>query len=599
MVDGKPSKNPRYLQRRPDRVDQRGTYLAEIRTRLDREIAGTEPLLAVVGAVLAGRRANLGQSEIGLPPLAVFNPIHYQELPELFMDFLSSLTGKSPSTTGFGSEGALTKGPFNALWPVVDMNNALVSAILTGYGGFTSAAGYVGPKYRVDHDVSMIVPELWCRMSVREREPAYLIEHGYLEKVADFELAGRKVLASRLGYRITRRFVEHFLARMFQAPNAVFPEDDAAAGAAGRAAFAAGIDAIVETQTRVASELLRGRQRRRRVPAPEGAAAHHGVRPLRRHGHRPAGDPRAVQQRSAAEKPVVPRASRHQADQGHRALATPPSSAPRARDLRHQWPEHFRAGAGCRPRARAGQRGELPRRVGGHARRRSVSRSIPRRCAEDGPARRASRALGCALEASWLSFFASGRSCSCSGRGVRLFDRAGPRARLLARRRGGVVCRPVFGLVAARHRAAGLRAQLGLVLFVYTLGLASGPGFFASLRLRGVRDNALALGVLSVCALAAHGLARPRSERRRGSRHVRRFAHQHARARWRGGKASSRGASGEALSAPVIACSICYPLGVFIPLLVAATCDRWFHVTYAKEKSRAPTAARATRPSSA
>ena len=37
-------------------------------------------------------------------------------------------------------------------------------------------------------------------------------------------------------------------------------------------------------------------------------------------------------------------------------------------------------------------------------------------------------------------------------------------------------------------------AQLGLVLFVYTVGLASGPGFFASLRLRGMRDNALALG---------------------------------------------------------------------------------------------------------
>ena len=47
------------------------------------------------------------------------------------MDFMSSLTGKSPSTTGFGSEGALTKGPFNALWPVVDMNNAIVSAILS------------------------------------------------------------------------------------------------------------------------------------------------------------------------------------------------------------------------------------------------------------------------------------------------------------------------------------------------------------------------------------------------------------------------------------------------------------------------------------
>ena len=38
MVDGSPSKNPRYLQKRPDLVDPRGTYLAEIGTRLAREI---------------------------------------------------------------------------------------------------------------------------------------------------------------------------------------------------------------------------------------------------------------------------------------------------------------------------------------------------------------------------------------------------------------------------------------------------------------------------------------------------------------------------------------------------------------------------------
>ena len=82
------------------------------------------------------------------------------------MDFICSLTGKSPSTTGFGSEGALTKGPFNALSPVVDVNNALVSAILTGYAGFTTAAGYMGPQISVDHDNSMLVPELWCRMRV-------------------------------------------------------------------------------------------------------------------------------------------------------------------------------------------------------------------------------------------------------------------------------------------------------------------------------------------------------------------------------------------------------------------------------------------------
>ena len=92
------------------------------------------------------------------PPARVFNPIHYLELPELFMEFISSMTGKSPSTTGAGSEGALTKGPFNALPPIIDLNAALVSFLLTGHAAFITAAGYVGPNVRVDHDVSLFVP---------------------------------------------------------------------------------------------------------------------------------------------------------------------------------------------------------------------------------------------------------------------------------------------------------------------------------------------------------------------------------------------------------------------------------------------------------
>jgi hypothetical protein len=59
--------------------------------------------------MLPGRRNN--PPAPGIKPLAVYGPIHYQELPELFMDFIASLSGKSPSTTGAGSEGALTKGP--------------------------------------------------------------------------------------------------------------------------------------------------------------------------------------------------------------------------------------------------------------------------------------------------------------------------------------------------------------------------------------------------------------------------------------------------------------------------------------------------------
>lgn len=252
IVDGKPSKNPRYQQPRPDLVRPRETHLAQVCARLDRGLPAEASVDFVVNSVLPGRRANPPQPEIGLPALAVYGPIHYQELPELFMDFISSLTGRSPSTTGFGSEGALTKGPFNAMPPVIDVNNAMVSAILTGYEGFSSVAGYVGPRFRVDHDLSMLVPELWCRMKVTERHPQYLIENGYLEKLDDFDFEGRTVAASRLGYRITRQFAEHFLGRIFENPDAVFPESWLKPETQDLRLFVQGVEAIVESQRRVA-----------------------------------------------------------------------------------------------------------------------------------------------------------------------------------------------------------------------------------------------------------------------------------------------------------------------------------------------------------
>jgi len=252
MVDGKPSKNPRYQQQRPDRMNPRESYLAKIGAHLDRDVPADRDVPFPVNSVLAGRRANPGQPEIGLPPLAVYSPIHYQELPELFMDLICSLTGKSPSTTGFGSEGALTKGPFNAMPPVIDVNNAMVDAILTGYEGFTTVAGYVGPHYRVDHDISMLAPEIWCRMKVFERDPKFLLERGYIERLEDFDWERRKVLASRLGYRITEQFAEHFLGRLFETPDAVLSEPLLRPEKQDPEHFAVGIDAIVEAQRRVA-----------------------------------------------------------------------------------------------------------------------------------------------------------------------------------------------------------------------------------------------------------------------------------------------------------------------------------------------------------
>jgi len=252
IVDGSPSENPRYLQNRPDLENPRAEYLGELGARLYRRIPAGKPVLNPIHVVLPGRRNNPPDRAAGIGALAVYGPIHYQELPELFMDFIASLTGKSPSTTGAGSEGALTKGPFNALLPIIDLNAALMSYLLTGYEGFSTAAGHVGPKYKVAHDVSLLVPEVWSRMFLSERKPKWLLSEGYLEPLEDFEENGEFVAASRLGYRITLKFVETFFGRVFAEPRSVFTEEMLKPELQGREDYLDGIRNITQTQKSVA-----------------------------------------------------------------------------------------------------------------------------------------------------------------------------------------------------------------------------------------------------------------------------------------------------------------------------------------------------------
>ncbi len=251
IIGDKPTKNPRYLQLRPDMARPRDRYVAEIGARLSRRLPFHQPVLFPVISVMSGRRNN--PPEPGVRPLCVYGPIHYQELPELFMDYVCSLTGTSPSTTGAGSEGALTKGPFNALSATADLNNALVSFLLTGYAGFSSAAGFIGPRYRVDHDISLLIPEIWCRLYPHERDPKHLIAAGHLERLEDYEFEGSTVLASRLGYRITEQFVHTYFGRVFDNPTAVFTEDILKPELQDPAVFADGVANIVEAQRRVAA----------------------------------------------------------------------------------------------------------------------------------------------------------------------------------------------------------------------------------------------------------------------------------------------------------------------------------------------------------
>ncbi len=252
VVNGEPTNNPRYLQPNIFKKETQETYLAETGIRLFRKISPDQPVHFPVNAVLPGRRNNPADKAAGIRPLSVYNPIHYQEIPELFMDFICSLTGKSPSTTGAGSEGALTKGPFNMLVPTTDLNNALLSYILSEYQGFSSAAGYVGQEKRFDHDISILIPEIWARLEPEDRDAKKLIANKSLEKLEDFEYNGQKVLASRLGYRITENFAFRCMNKLFDEPLAVFNERMLKPELQGMEEYVDGINNIVEAQQKVA-----------------------------------------------------------------------------------------------------------------------------------------------------------------------------------------------------------------------------------------------------------------------------------------------------------------------------------------------------------
>ena len=105
-----PSKNPRYLQRRPDLLTPVNTYMTLKAIQLLRKIKDTDPLFTPANAVLSGRRNNpphVAKNGMKLLPPSVFAPQHYVQMEELLMEYITSMTGASPSIFGAGSEGAL------------------------------------------------------------------------------------------------------------------------------------------------------------------------------------------------------------------------------------------------------------------------------------------------------------------------------------------------------------------------------------------------------------------------------------------------------------------------------------------------------------
>jgi len=72
------------------------------------------------------------------------------------------------------------------------------------------------------------------------------------EKCRDFEHSGQKVLASRLGYRITMRFVLSFFGRVFHHPHVVFTEKMLCPEKQDYDIFADGMENMLEAHERIA-----------------------------------------------------------------------------------------------------------------------------------------------------------------------------------------------------------------------------------------------------------------------------------------------------------------------------------------------------------
>jgi putative transport protein len=128
---------------------------------------------------------------------------------------------------------------------------------------------------------------------------------------------------------------------------------------------------------------------------------------------------------------------------------------------------------------------------------------------------------------------------------------------------------------------------LGAVLFVYTLGLSSGPAFFASFRSKGLRNTFFIVGLLAFAAvltLAAHAALGLRATLTAGM-----YAGSLTCTPALAGvlefiKANAPAASRDAmLNEPVVGYSIAYPMGVVVPILSVLLVKRLWKVDYAAE----------------
>jgi putative transport protein len=144
-----------------------------------------------------------------------------------------------------------------------------------------------------------------------------------------------------------------------------------------------------------------------------------------------------------------------------------------------------------------------------------------------------------------------------------------------------------FGALHPDLKLPEVLYTLGLVLFVYTIGLSSGPAFFASFQRKGLRDNLLVVGMILLAAVitaAAHYLLHLKSTQTAGI-----FA---------GSLTNTPALAGvleylktfappavldPMLAEPVVGYSITYPMGVVGMIVAIALLQNLWKVNYAAE----------------
>lgn len=144
-----------------------------------------------------------------------------------------------------------------------------------------------------------------------------------------------------------------------------------------------------------------------------------------------------------------------------------------------------------------------------------------------------------------------------------------------------------FGALDPALQLPELVYQLGLVLFVYTVGLSSGPAFFDTFRRKGLRDSAFVVAVLAAAALLtaalqwalglgagqAAGLFTGALTNTPALAGVLEFLAHNA----------TDGAGRTALDAPIVGYSIAYPGGVIGVILAIGIAQRLWRVDYQQE----------------